>query len=97
MLRIDHDVLVFFDNIDDVEFDTQLLRAPQGIVSLRFFLVFFTNGMGMAFDAKAGIEVDALDMNALFQHQPGSEQGIEAPGDKGNGFSGSGHCSSVCF
>jgi hypothetical protein len=42
--------------------------------------------MGMAFHAKTGIEIDALDMNALVHDHARGEQRIEATGNQSNGF-----------
>ena len=47
--------------------------------------------VGVALDAKAGEEVNALDMNALVTHQARGEHRIQATGDQGYGFAGFGH------
>ena len=91
VLGIDHHLLVFLDDLDDVQLDAQLLRHPQGVVALGARTVLAPDGMGMAFDAKAGVEIDSFHVNALIQDQAGGQHGIEAAGDQGHRFAWCGH------
>ena len=43
-------------------------------------LVLAPDGVRVALDAEAGVEVDALDVDALFENHLGGEHGIEAAG-----------------
>ena len=54
MFGVDDDILVLFDDIDDVQLDAQLFRNPERIVALFPFAVAVAYRMGVAFDAKAG-------------------------------------------
>ena len=67
MFWVNDDVFVFFNDINDMEFDAKLLCNPQGIIAFGFVLVLFSNGMGVAFHTKAGIKINAFYVNALFQ------------------------------
>jgi hypothetical protein len=42
--------------------------------------------MGMAFHAKPGKKIDALDMDTLLHDQTRREQRIESAGNQGHGF-----------
>ena len=50
VFRIKYDLLVFLDDIDDVEFDTQSFCDPQGVVALGAAAILIANRMRMAFD-----------------------------------------------
>ena len=47
--------------------------------------------MRVSLYTKTGLEVDALDMDALIEHQSCGEQGIKPAGDQGDGFFLVGH------
>ena len=83
---IDHDLLVFLDDIDEMQPDTQLFGHPQCVVALGTHPVLLTDGMGMAFHAKPGKKIDALDVDALVHDHARGEQRIEPTGNQGNGF-----------
>src|SRR5690606_1747142 len=59
-----------------------------GIVALVFALVLFTDGVRVSLDAKAGIEIDALDLDALLLHHLDGKHGIKATGYQGDGTTG---------
>jgi hypothetical protein len=63
MLRVDHDVLVFLDDIDNVQLDAELFCDPQRVVAFNPVTVVFADGVSMPFDAKAGKEIDAFDLD----------------------------------
>lgn len=65
MLWVDNDIFIFFDNINNVEFDAQLLCHPQGVIALLFFLILLADSVGMSFYTKTCKEVNALNMHAL--------------------------------
>ena len=44
------------------------------------------DGVGVAFDAETGEEVDAFDMHSLLHDHLGREHGIEASGDERDSF-----------
>jgi hypothetical protein len=88
VLRVDDDVLVLVDDVDDVQLDAELLGHPQCVVALGFELVLAADGVRVALDAEAGIEVDALDVDALLLEHARGEHGVETAGDERNGFSG---------
>ena len=87
MLWIKQNLLVFFYDINDMQFYSQLLSYPQGIIALWFIGVFFTNGMGMPFHTKTGKKIDALNMYTLFLYGSGCQHGIQTTGNQGYGFS----------
>jgi len=87
VLRVDDDLLVFLDDLDHVEFDTQLFRHPQGIVALGAFAVLAADGVGMTLDAETGVEIDPLDMHPLVEYQTGRQHGVQATGNQGDCFS----------
>ena len=66
MPGIEHDIFIFLDDIDDVQFDTELFSNPQGIVTLGFGLVFLAYCVGMTLDAEVGEEIDPFNVDALF-------------------------------
>ena len=84
MLRVEHHLLVFFHDIDEMQLDPQLFSHPEGVVSLGPMLVLPAYRMGVAFDAESGIEIDTLHMDFLFLHHPGGEQRIESAGYQGS-------------
>ena len=88
MLWIDHDVLVFIDDVDDVQLDAELLGDPERVVAFRPAAIMLANRMGMSFDTEAGKEIDAFDLDTLLLDQLGSQQRIKAAGDQRNCFSG---------
>src|SRR5690606_20562487 len=59
-----------------------------GIVALVFALVLFTDGVRVSLDAEAGIEIDALDLDALLLHHLDGKHGIKATGYQGDGTTG---------
>ncbi len=69
MFWVDYDIFIFLDDIDDVQFDGELFRYPQGVITLLFAAVFLTDGVGVPFDAKAGKEIDAFDLDTLILDQ----------------------------
>ena len=71
MFWIDYYSLVFFDNVDDIELDTELLRNPESVVALDLVPVFFTNSMCVSLDTKTGKEVDTFDIDTLLLDEPG--------------------------
>ena len=91
VLGVEHDVLVFLDDVDDMQLDPQRFSRPQGVVALGLVLVFFADRVGVALDAKAGKKIHALDMHTLLHHHLGGEKGIEAAGDQGQCFALLGH------
>ena len=73
VLRVDNDVFVFLDDIDDMQFYSQLLRGPQGVIALRSGSIPVANRMGMTFDAEPGKKIDTFDMDTLIKDNPGCE------------------------
>ena len=55
-----------------------------------------TDGVGVALDAEASVEIDAFDVNALIENNARRQQRIETAGNEGNCFTlgrhGIGHC-----
>ncbi len=92
-MRVEHDLLVLVDDIDDVKLDPQLLRHPKGIVALGTVTVLLTDRMGMAFDAEAGVKIDPFDVHALILHHLGGQQGIESTGNQSQSPALMRHCS----
>ena len=82
VLGVDDDVLVLLDHVDDVQLDAELFRDPECVVALGLELVLAADGVRVALDAEAGVEVDALDVDALFENHLGGEHGIETAGDE---------------
>jgi hypothetical protein len=74
VFRIDHDILVLLDDIEDMQFDAQLFGNPQRIVAFGFGLVLFTDGVCMTLHTKTGEEIKTFDMNTLFQDDFCSQQ-----------------------
>ena len=58
---------------DDVQLDIELLGDPERIIALNPVTIAVANGMRMPFDAKAGKEVDALDLDTLLLNQSGRQ------------------------
>ena len=77
VLGVQDDILVFLDDIHDVQFDPELFGDPQRVVALLPRGVLLADSMGVAFHAEPGVEVDALDFDALVKHHLGGEQGVE--------------------
>jgi hypothetical protein len=63
MLWVDHDVLVLINDVDNVQLDAELLGDPQRVVAFNPVTVVFADGVSMPFDAKAGKEIDAFDLD----------------------------------
>ena len=70
---VDNDILVFINDINNMKLNAQLLGHPQSVITLGFSLVLLTYGVCMAFNTKPGKEIDAFNMNALFQHNFGGQ------------------------
>jgi len=73
VLRVYHDILVFFDDIDDVQLDTELFGNPERIITFFPLAIAITNGMRVPFHAKAGKEVDAFYLDTLLLNQSGRQ------------------------
>ncbi len=84
---IEQHLFVFFDDIDDVQLDTELLGHPQRVVTLDLVGILLTDGVGVAFDAKPGKKIDAFDMDALVHDGLAGQHGIQAAGNQRHGFS----------
>ena len=76
MLGVYDDVLVLFDDINNVELYVELLGYPKGIVPFGFCSVVITDCVGMPLDAEAGIEVNTLYVYALLNYQSGCQHRI---------------------
>jgi hypothetical protein len=50
---IDDDTFIFFNDINNVEFNAELLGHPQCIIALNFIFTFLANGMHISFDVNA--------------------------------------------
>ena len=85
---IDYDVLVFLDDVDDMQLDAELFGDPQRVAALGTFAVALANRMRVPLDAKAGVKIDAFDVDSLLLNQPGGEQRIESAGDQRDCLSG---------
>ena len=85
---VGQDILVFLDDVDDMQFDTQLLGRPQGVVALGFLPVLLADRMGMPLHAEPGIEIDAFNMDALLENDPGGKHGVQPTGYQSDSFSG---------
>src|SRR3989338_4273128 len=83
---VDDDVLVLLDDLDDVQLDAELTGGPEGVVALGLVLVLAADGVGVTLDAEAGVEVDALDVDALVEDDARGQQRIQAAGDEGHGL-----------
>jgi len=92
VLRVDDDVFVFLDDVDDVQLDAELLRGPQRVVAFRHRALVMANSVSVSLHAEAGIEIDALDVNALFQDEPGGEHGVQSARNQRHGFFRCGGC-----
>ena len=75
MSRIDHDILVLFNDINDVKPYAQLFRDPQSVVAFAALAV--TNCVGVPLHTKTGKEIEAFDVDTLILDNPGSEHRIE--------------------
>ena len=71
-----------------MQLDAQLLRRPQGVVALGFVCVPIAYGVGVAFDAEAGIKIESLHVYSLIQDQARGQERIEPAGNQGHGFAG---------
>ena len=91
VLGIEDDVLVFFDDIDDVELDSQLLGDPQSVVASRPGLGFVANCVGVPLDTETREEVEPFDVHALVENDLCRQHGVKASGNQGEGFSLSRH------
>ncbi len=67
--RVDDDILVFLDHVDDVQLDAELFGNPQRIVALGPAAIASANRMRVALDAKSGEEIDPLDFDSLALNQ----------------------------
>ncbi len=80
--RVEDHVFVFFDDVNDMQLDTELLGNPERVVAFLPVAVFLTDGVGVPFDTETGEEIDALDVDALSLNDLGRQQRIEAAGDQ---------------
>ena len=74
MFRVNDDILVLLDDVDNMQLDTQLFRRPQGVIAFWPGAVLFTNSVGVSLDTKTGVKINALDMYTLVHHHARSQQ-----------------------
>ena len=74
VLRVQHDIFVLIDDVDDVQAHAELLRDPQRVVALRSGAVVPADRVGVALDAESGKEVHAFDVHTLLQNHLCGEQ-----------------------
>ena len=87
VFRIEHDLLVRLDYINDVELDTNLFGSPQCVVALLFLAVLVSDRVGVPFHTESSEEIQSFNMDALLKHDTGRQHGIKAAGNQGNCFS----------
>ena len=86
VLRVEDDPLVRLDDVDEVQPDPELLGDPERIVArVRAAAVRApADRVGVAFDAEPGEEVDAFDVDPLFEDGPCREHRIESARNEGD-------------
>ena len=57
MFGVEQHILVLFNHIDNMQFDTELLGDPQRVITFLFIFIVIANSMSMAFHTEAGKEV----------------------------------------
>jgi len=82
VFRIDQHLFVLFNDVNDVQFHAELFGDPEGVVAFGFLFVLLADGVGVAFDAEAGEEVDAFHMDALIHNDLAGEHGVQSTGDQ---------------
>jgi hypothetical protein len=71
MLGVEQDLLVFLDDVDDVQLDAELFRHPQGIVALGSGAILGADGVGVALDAAGSLALQPLLGRPYFPPETG--------------------------
>ena len=77
MFRVQDNILVLLDDVDDVELDSKFFRNPQRVVTLLLLLGFRADGVSVSLDAEAREEINAFDMDTLVHDDLGGQHRVK--------------------
>lgn len=73
VFRVQQHILVFLDDINEVQWDTELFGHPQRVIAFGFGAFVLADRMGVAFDAETREKIYSFDVHTLVHHHPGGE------------------------